>query len=448
MMKPIMLESIEQLDAKLVEALVKKHNLEALPRFKKLKNYYLGKHDILNRAMADKSKPNNKIANPYASYITDMIQGYFLGKPITYTSGDDIFLDAIQDIYNANDEQAHNSLLSKDMSIYGVAYELVYINEVNELKMAQLPVEEVFMIYDTSINPKPIGAVRHYKVTDYITGKDIMKVEVYKENTISFYKQGKQGLVLTEEIQHYFNGVPVIPYFNNDEELGDFEKVIPIIDAYDKSVSDQVNEMEYFADAYLVITGMSDTPVEEFADMKNNRMMLLGDNGKAEWLVKTSDNATIESYKTRLQKDIHKFSHVVDLSDENFGGNLSGVALEYKFQGLNQVASNKERLFKQSLSARSRLIVNILNIKGNNFDADELKPVFTRNLPVNLSEHIQLAKDLTGTVSKETLLAQLPFIEDVQEELDKIQAERDGEAPDLSYDFPQVDTVPTIEDAV
>lgn len=436
-MKPILLENADQLNEKLLTALFKKHQVEAVPRLNKLKNYYIGKHDILNRTMADPTKPNNKIVNAYGSYITDMIQGYFLGKPIAYTSDNEAFMGRLQEVYDNNDEQAHNSLLAKDASIHGVAYELIYINEKNEVKFAILPVNEVFMVYDTSINPKPIGAVRYFGVTDYLTGKTVTKLEVYTKDTIKYYVQGKKDLELVDEKPHYFGAVPVVPYFNNDEEMGDFEKVIPLIDAYDKAVSDQVNDFEYLADSYLVLTGMTATTSEDVALMKENRVMLLEDNGKAEWLVKQSDNATIEGYKNRLQQDIHKFSYTPDMSDDNFGGNLSGIALQYKFMGLEQICGNKERLFKQALVERITLISTILNIKGGSYDPNEVEMSFTRNIPFNLAEKVQMVKDLYGVVPNDTLLAQLPFIEDAQAELDKLAEEKGNNVTEYSFPAPE-----------
>ncbi len=442
-MKPILLENIEQLNEKLVAALIKKHSVEAVPHLNVLKNYYIGKHDILNRTMADPTKPNNKIVNSYGSYITDMIQGYFLGKPVTYTSNNDNFLEKLQLIYQDNDEQAHNSLLGKDASIHGVAYEMLYINEKNEIKFAILPANEVFMIYDTSINPSPVAAVRYYGVTDYLSNSVQTKVEVYTDKTIKYYTQGKKGLDLVDEKQHYFGGVPIVPYFNNDEEQGDFEKVIPLIDAYDKAVSDQVNDMEYLADSYLVLKGMTATTPEDVVNMKENRVMLLDENGDAEWLVKQTDNATIEAYKNRLQQDIHKFSYTPDLQDKNFGSNLSGISLQYKFMGLEQICGNKERLFKQSLVERVTLIANILNIKGGNYSPNEVEMQFTRNLPFNLPEKVQLVKDLYGILPNDTLLAQLPFVHDAQAELDKLE-EQNGDNTG-EYSFPVKTTEQTIE---
>ncbi|MGH0775283.1 phage portal protein [Bacillus mobilis] len=430
-----------------METLIKKHSVEVVPHLNVLKNYYIGKHDILNRTMADPTKPNNKMVNSYGSYIVDMTQGYFLGKPVTYTSKNDSFLEKLQVIYHDNDEQAHNSLLSKDASIHGVAYEMLYINEKNEIKFAILPVKEVFMIYDTSINPSPVAAIRYYGVTDYISNSVQTKVEVYTDKTIKYYNQGKKGLELVDEKQHYFGGVPVVPYFNNDEEQGDFEKVVPLIDAYDKAVSDQVNDMEYMADSFLVLKNVS-VDADDIRDMKNNRTLVLdsvveGAGASAEWLVKKTDNATIESYKNRLQQDIHKFSYTPDLTDTNFGSNLSGISLQYKFMGLEQICGNKERLFKMSLVERVTLIANILNIKGGNYSPSEVEMQFTRNLPFNLPEKVQLVKDLYGILPNDTLLAQLPFVLDAQAELDKLEEQNGNNTGE--YNFPVAAAEPTIE---
>ena len=45
-------------------------------------------------------------------------------------------------------------------------------------------------------------------------------------------------------------------YWNNARETGDFERVLPLIDAYDILQSDRVNDKQQFADALLVLTGV------------------------------------------------------------------------------------------------------------------------------------------------------------------------------------------------
>ena len=49
--------------------------------------------------MSDSTKPNNKIANSYASYITDTLVGYFMGKPVSYNADDDKVLEELNMIF-------------------------------------------------------------------------------------------------------------------------------------------------------------------------------------------------------------------------------------------------------------------------------------------------------------------------------------------------------------
>jgi SPP1 family phage portal protein len=46
---------------------------------------------------------------------------------------------------------------------------------------------------------------------------------------------------------------------------------------------------------------------------------------------------------------------------------------------------------------------------------------FTRNLPVNVVEAVDVVNKLRGLVSDETLIAQIPFIRDAAEEVEKIK---------------------------
>lgn len=425
-MEAIMLDDINSLTPSLVSLLVSKHSIEAVPRLKELRRYYEGEQKILRRTYGDTNKPNNKIVNNFCKMISDVTQGYFVGSPITYTSHDEDYLMYLEDIYNVNVERNQNSLLAKDASIFGVGYELLYMNEDADVRMVTLPPEEVLMIYSTGVERKPIGAIRHYKIRDYFDpSQDYERVEVYTDKYIHHYSDYGGALIFVKTEEHFFGICPVIPYCNNDEEIGDFEGVMGLQDAYNSAVSDQANDFEYTADSYLVITGAEDTEDAEFVNMKRNRLILLPSEGEANWLMKQTDNATLESYKNRLTKDIHRFSNVPDINSEEFMNDISGTALKYRWQSMEQECANKERLFTESLYQRQKAICNILAIKGLHFSYEDVKPHFKRNIPVNMNETIQLVATLKGVISEETLLSQLPFIDSVQEEQERIQAENE-----------------------
>ena len=75
---------------------VNKHNSNEGARIRKLNNYYKAKQDILKRTMKDPTKPNNKLVNPSANYITDVMVGYFMGAPVSYSSLDEDALNELK----------------------------------------------------------------------------------------------------------------------------------------------------------------------------------------------------------------------------------------------------------------------------------------------------------------------------------------------------------------
>ena len=108
------------------------------------------------------------------------------------------------------------------------------------------------------------------------------------------------------------------------------------------------------------------------------------------------------------------------MSDESFSGNLTGVAISYKIWGMDQIVSVKERKFKKGLQRRIRLITNILNTTGKNWNYKDIDITFSRNMPQNLQELADIVTKLKGLVSNETLLAILPFVDDIQLEMERL----------------------------
>ena len=122
------------------------------------------------------------------------------------------------------------------------------------------------------------------------------------------------------------------------------------------------------------------------------------------------------------------------MTDENFSSNASGVAMKYKVMGMENVASVKERKFKKGLQRRIELLSNILNLTYGSFDWRAIEITFTRNLPVNVIEVANMINNLRGIVSNETLLLQLPFVEDVAAELQRIEEENSYDTLSLAFD--------------
>ena len=416
-----MIQTNKEYSKELVLELVKEYKKTDVARFEKLEDYYNGVTAITKRLM-EEGKPNNKTVLNYPAYIVDIIKGYFIGTPIAYSAQDKQkeLMEQIQDIYNYNDEADENSELASIMGTKGIAYELLYADENADIRFNEIEPDNAFLVYDTKIIPEARFGVRFYIIDE------VEYIETYTKNEIFKYETDEANIIQIEDREHFFGDVPLIPYINNKKRTSDFEKVITLIDAMEIATSNSINDLEYFSDAYMYLVGMSGTEKEDIEAIREDKVILLDEAGEAGFLVKPSNNQDSENVKDRLNQDIHKFSGVPDMGDENFSANASGVAMAYKHFALDQIVANKERKFKTGLYKRMELICNFLNTKlaSNKYDYREIKLAFSRNKPINEKENVEIAQMLKGIVSDSTALTYLSMVEDINDELERIENER------------------------
>lgn len=392
------------------------------PRLEKLERYYLGKHNILMRQMADDTQPNNKVVINYPSLICDSYASYLVGTPIVY-NGD----EQLASVLNYNDVADEDLEIATDANIFGFAIEQLYLDEDGQIRFTRVSPKETILICDNSIQHNMRAGIKFFPIDDYT-----FSVEVYDKEKVSIYtaSTGLSELHLTEERPHYFKDVPFVEYINNEYRQSSFEQVMGLIDGLEKLASDEVNTFEQFCDCYMILKNVV-AEAEDIQQMKQNRVLLLDSDSDASYLTKQVNIEQITSLKNEFVKNIHKISCVPDMSDENFANNASGVAIRYKILAFENQTAKKERKFKKGLQRRLELINNILSITGKAYLDTQI--IFTRNLPVNELEIAQEVNMLRGLVSNKTLLAQLPFVDDIETELEQIQEETEQTASLYSF---------------
>lgn len=414
----------------LIASCIKEHQ-EGIERLDLLDNYYLGKHAILERPSdEDKGLPNNRLVANHAKYITDISSGYVFGNPVKYEGSQ---IDAITEAYKAIDIVSHDSELSKDLSIFGRGLELYFMSsdEVPIPKVAVIDPRQIFLVVDDTVEFKTMFGVHYYEKRDIDNEVIGYNVNVYSETEVIKYftkeVEGKDYESIDQE-PHYYNAVPVTEFSNNEEQQGDYEQQISLIDAYNILQSDRVNDKEQLVDAILKVVGFSfGDDEEEMATtarmLKKHKILELPEVGAdASWLVKGLNETEVEVLKDAIKSDIHEFSMVPNLTDENFAAQSSGVAMKYKLLGLEQLAVIKERYFVQGLRERLKLFANILGVKGKAVDMSDVIITMTRNLPEN-EVTIQELVTLRDFASDETLLSQIPFIEEPTKEIKRVKVQ-------------------------
>ena len=401
-----------------------------LPNLQKMEDYYSGKHNILNKKNRTTDKEDAKLVHDYPGYITTIATAYFLGKPISYTLQDDKLkkdFEKLSEYLSTEEEQQENFEHSENCSIFGKSYELWYKNVDNTIGNVVVDPRDCFILRDNTVKKEITAAVRWDK-TKNKEDKWVYTLEVYDSTSVTTYEflsdtDKKEVPTVTGETKlHGFKQVPIIEFLNNKRAFGDFKKVVSLIDGYDEAASTSIDDMTDFTDALLVLTNVGGTDKETLKKIKEDKLMLIDDDGDAKWLIKQVNDSYAQNNKNRLNQDIHKFSMIPDMQDKEFSGNSSGVALGYKLLALEQLAAQKEMHFKKAINQRLQLMIDFYNLK---IKATDIQKVFTRNVPKNLVEAADTAQKLQGIVSHETILSILPFIEDAKVELEKIKAEED-----------------------
>ena len=422
-------ESIIQngITPQLLFRLINKHE-EQFDRFKKLHNYYIGRHDILNRIRESDYTANNKMVCNHAKYIVDMTRSYLVGNPVTYDSSEDFNIEPLKDEYSEQDIPSVDSELIKDMCVYGRAYELVYSNGEGKPRSVCIAPFNAFVCYSQTAEKTPLIGIHYYKKYD-VDGRAVGVVcNVYDDTYIYKFtavQENFNALVHEGTEQHYFDGVPLIEYRNNEDRQGDFEQLIPLIDGYNLLCSDRINDKEQFVESFLFLKGI-EVDGEQSKKLKQEKILMGFDNSDAKYLSKVMTESDIKILRDDIKDDIHRFSMVPDLSDESFGNNLSGVAIKYKLLGFEQAVKNKERFFTRTLRRRFELYNKFLVLKSamSIVPSHRVDIVYNYNLPANELEISQMIANLQDVVSAETLLSRLPFITDSKEEAELKRAEQ------------------------
>lgn len=406
------------------------------PRLARLGRAYDGQGAITRRTRSA-GLPNNRLVHAFPRYIVTMASGYLVGKPVTYDDkAQPEAIEALREAYAACDMGSVDAELAADASIYGRGVCICYADEAGRPKAATLHPTEAFVVYDDTVEHRPLFGVHwleRYDAAGKRCGVSVHALTAAREITFT----GRSLSALSEDGEtrpHYFGGVPIVEFWNNAQETGDFEPVLSLIDAYDALESDRVNDKQQFTDAVLLLTGCTlenDDPADRRSPaqklLEEKTLCLPDTDASAQWLVKQSDEAGAEVLRQALKGDIHKMSMVPDLTDESFAANASGVAMRYKLLGLEQLTSMKERWFREGLRSRMRLFAHFLCVLARaNLDPETVEMTFTRSLPVNETETAEMVAKLDGLVPRRTLLAQLPFVENVDEAVKELLEETSG----------------------
>lgn len=407
----------------IVEEYRRRHEAR-LPRYDYLENLYRGFHDVYRQPEKEHWKPDNRLAVNFPRYITDTFLGYACGIPIKKSHPDGAVNEALRAFEQRNEITDHEFELAKRCCIYGHAWEYFYQDERAETCLAACSPKELFCVYDDTVRTRALFAVRYGVREDGYTHFG----EILTREEIAAFEGGR----ITGRAENPYGRIPAVEWQLNAERMGLFEEVSGLVEAYNHTIAEKANDVDAFAEAYLVILG-AELDEEGVYRIRDNRIINLygTDNAKdilVQFLTKPTADGTQESLLDRLERLIYQTSMVANLSDESFGSAASGVSLAYKLQAMSNLALTFDRKIEKSLRKRYKLWSGLATNVPDPEAWREVRIQTARNLPKNRLEEAQTAQAMEGLVSRQTQLGVLSVVEDPAAELAQIDREADEAA--------------------
>lgn len=389
----------------------------------KLEAFYNGDDDI-GKIVQGKNRIDNRVHTNLAYMICKNAVDYFIGEPASY-SFDKSFKESeyIDDLQFRNIEDAENKKLAKDCSKFGKAFELVNIKEDKTLYFRRLNPMFTFDVFETSILEDRIANITYYTYKEKYTV--VTKGYVYTPEEIIEFTYKNRVVTFGERTPNVFGKIPVVYYQNNSDEIGDYERVTDLLTVYNKLMSCATDDYESISNAILLIKDAKHINEEAKKSLNSTRVIqLFSENAEMAFINKTLDSNFVKTLREALREDILTVSNVPDFTDEKFAGNSSGVALQYKLIGFENLRADKEIYFKQALHRRWE-IISLYPAKSFELKRDDIKIDLFANLPSNIELDLQIAELYNaGAISKKTMFEKMQMVKDVDEELERMEEEK------------------------
>ncbi|EGO2744930.1 portal protein [Enterococcus faecalis] len=265
-----------------------------------------------------------------------------------------------------------------------------------------------------------------------VTKKKILTYNRYVETNLM---NAAETFKLTSETDNPLETFYLSEFKNNTNRYCDFEVAEELSDAFDRSLSDQQNEVEQFKLAYMMISGSRLGEEEAQRMMEQLGIINLPDpQAKVGYVTKDINKDFNEYHLNQLKKLYYTVTKSIDFNDEVFKSNSSGEARKWQIIALEAKTNTKEQYFKEGLKEVAETMAAFIKF-NDKLEVDVSKIVFTfsRSLPTDIGYLAEALPKLAPYVSKRTIINQIPFVKDPDYEADMMNLEQGQNYPSGEY---------------
>jgi SPP1 family phage portal protein len=424
--------------------------------------YYKVENDINKRQMVrhtedgdipDPTKANNKLAHGSVKDLIDEKIGYLLTKDYSLICDDKAYAKKLKDTLGKYFQYTLSGL-GYEASEKGRGWLYPYIDGAGKFKMTIIPSEQCIPLWADNSHTELQAMIRYYTQVAYEgrQRKDVTRVEYYTPEDITFYRVEGETLVPDpdaeeDKVLHFQKGeewkswgrVPFIAFKNNRLEFPDIRFIKSLVDNYDNSRSDVANFIEEVKNLIYVLKGYGGQDLKEFVDDLNYYKAVKIDDpkdGGVDTLNPEIDINAAKEHFEQLKRDIKEFGQGVNKDLDKFGSAPSGVALKFLYGALDTKCNHMEVDFRMAFEQLLYFVNIYLAETGQgDYKDEDVTLIFNRDIVINEEAAIQGCANSQNVISDETIVANHPWVKDVEAELKKLKAEQKQKMKDQQAAF-------------
>lgn len=373
---------------------------------------------IYARQKTTYSDPNIRVGYNNFQVIQRTKAGY-LGGDIQRTYSDNI-PDEVKAKYSEFDNLNHfKSFLKKLMfpcAGWGNTYSLCYLDETNNVRIKQVQSWQAKVEYDD--NGEPLKGYVYYPIDERM---HVWEYDgVYVTEWIAS-KSGASYIPLTEPKEHGFKGIPLIEWCNNDNKQGNSELAVPLMDAYDRLISDNITESATFRAAYLLLKNMGFLDDKTKAEMAKTGVFSGGPDADARFLTKDINPEFIKFVMSETWSGIWVVSSSVDPKALASLTNATAFQISQMYRNMEEDCKDTEAEWKISLEYLDRILKSYwtgLDVRSvNDYSTEDINYDFKRNIPNDVMTWLKDMLQAGGKLPQKEIFIKAGYTEQKAEEL-------------------------------
>ena len=422
--------------------------------------YYAGKHAILTRQRtmigADgqleviNNVPNNRLVDNQFKKLVDQKTNYVLGKPLTISTGDETYLELLDDIFNA---QLHRKLrmLSRHSVSGGIGWMYPYLDENGEFRIELFPATEICAVWKDRLHTELDFAMRYYTADVYNpngTISTVNYVDVYTRDGIFHYRHQGYSLIEEENPHTYYlyanekafnwQRLPIIPFKYNSDETPLIRNVKTLQDALNQVLSDFQNNME--EDPRTTILVLKKYDGTNLADFRHNLATygaikvttVDGVQGGVETLRVEVNAQNYQAILMQLKRAVIENGRGFDAKEERMDGDPNQMNIQSMYTDIDLDVNAMETEYQAGFEELKWFIDMYLQQQGKgDFTKEKVEFVFNRDIFINEDSMIQNCVASSGIISNKTIIARHPWVTNLERELAQIEEDKQAELDEM-----------------